>query len=357
MPIHSERFGSIPSATGGIARLACARLRESGKDADAVIAKAGAKAVQVNDDTVRLEVTKQIKILELVAEELQDPLLGFHLARNFDLREIGLVYYVITSSDDLTDALLNGKRYCAIANQGIRIDVKQEDRSTAIVFDYVDVDRRSDRHQIEFWFVTTMRICRQATDTRLAPRTVRMRHSRDEAPPEFKTFFGCDVEFGADCDEIVLPMQVASLPVAGRDQYLNEMLRKYAEAALADRAHAPTALRSSVEDAVAQLLPHGKASLSNVARRLALGSRTLSRRLGHEGLKFTEVLGETRLALAKQYLAERDLPIAEVAWLLGYRELSAFFHAFKRRTGVTPRQFRMNVKPRLRASVSPRHRG
>jgi AraC-like DNA-binding protein len=60
-------------------------------------------------------------------------------------------------------------------------------------------------------------------------------------------------------------------------------------------------------------------------------------------LTFTEVLTETRLALAKRYLAERDLPFGEVAWLLGYRELSAFFHAFKRWTGVTPRQFRMNL--------------
>src|SRR5215470_18902521 len=132
MPIHSERFGSIPSATGGIARLACARLREFGKDADAVIAKVGAKAVQVNDDTVRLEVTKQIKILELVAEELQDPLLGFHLARNFDLREIGLVYYVMTSSEHLADALLNGKRYSAVVNEGVRLDVKLDDRAVAI---------------------------------------------------------------------------------------------------------------------------------------------------------------------------------------------------------------------------------
>src|SRR5215471_13047170 len=118
-----ERFRSVPNATGAIARLASARLSEFGKDASVILAKAGARPEQVNDDAIRLEVPKQIKFLELAAQELQDGLLGFHLARNFDLREIGLVYYVIASSDDLTDALLNGKRYCAIANQGIRIDV------------------------------------------------------------------------------------------------------------------------------------------------------------------------------------------------------------------------------------------
>src|SRR5215472_5362514 len=171
-----EGFCSIPSATGGIARLACARLRELGKDVGGLLAKVGAMPEQVNDDAIRLEVPKQIRILELAAEELRDGLLGFHLARDFDLREIGLVYYVIASSERLTDALLNGKRYCTIMNEGVRLDVKLDDRAAAITLDYVDIDRRSDRHQIEFWLVTLVRICRQVTDTRLAPLNLRIRH-------------------------------------------------------------------------------------------------------------------------------------------------------------------------------------
>jgi hypothetical protein len=117
-----DGFCSIPSATGGIARLACARLRELGKDVAAVLAEVGARPEQVNDDAIRLEVPKQIRILELASEELQDGLLGFHLARNFDFREIGLVYYVIASSERLADALLNGKRYCTIMNEGVRLN-------------------------------------------------------------------------------------------------------------------------------------------------------------------------------------------------------------------------------------------
>ena len=93
-----EGFCSIPSATGGIARLACARLRELGKDVAGILAKVGARPEQVNDDAIRLEVPKQIRILELVAEELQDGLLGFHLARDFDLREIGLGCILIKDS-------------------------------------------------------------------------------------------------------------------------------------------------------------------------------------------------------------------------------------------------------------------
>ena len=66
-----------------------------------------------------LRCPSKFRILELASEELQDGLLGFHLARSFDLREIGLVYSVIASSERFADALLNAKRYCTIMNEGV----------------------------------------------------------------------------------------------------------------------------------------------------------------------------------------------------------------------------------------------
>ena len=310
-------------------------------DATAILNEVGAKPEQVYDDTIRLEVSKQIKILELVSEELQDGLLGFHLARSFDLREIGLIYYVIASSERLAEALLNAKRYCSIVNEGFRILMRQDDRKLSITLDYVNIERQSDRHQIEFWLVTMVRICRKVTDTRLAPRHLRIRHRRNEMPAEFKNFFGCDVEFGADRDEIVLPASVASLPIVGRDNYLNDLLRQYAEAALANRPKERATLRSAVEGVLPQLLPHAKGSTSNVAKQLGVSTRTLSRKLQEEGVAFTTILDETRAALAKSYLAERELPVSQIAWLLGYSEVSSFTHAFKRWTGRTPQQFRL----------------
>jgi AraC-like DNA-binding protein len=335
-----EGFCSIPSATGAIARLACARLREFGKDVGSLLAKVGARPEQVNDDAIRLEVPKQIRILELAAEELRDGLLGFHLARDFDLREIGLIYYVIASSERFTDALLNGKRYCTVMNESVRLDVKLDNGGAAIAIEYVDIDRQSDRHQMEFWMVTLVRICRQVTDTRLAPRLVRIRHWREETPVEMRSFFGCDVEFGAASDEIIFPSPVASLPIVGSDNYLNDMLLRYAEEALAHRPQERSSLRSAVERVLPQLLPHAKGNASNVAQKLRVSRRTLSRKLRDERVAFAEILEETRAALAKRYLAERDLPVSEIAWLLGYREVSSFTHAFKRWTGMTPREFR-----------------
>ena len=337
---RKEGIGSIPKATGGIARMACARLGEMGKDPAPVLAKAGMTTEQASNPAMRLEVRTQIRLLELDAGELQDDLLGFHLARSFDLREIGLLYYVIASSERLEDALRDAERYSRILNEGIRLRFSLQDRAATIALDYVNVDRQADRHQIEFWLVALVRMCRQVTETRLAPSQLKMRHLRSETPPEFRTFFGCDVEFGADGDAVSFAAPFAALPVAGRDDYLNELLRRYAEEALASKSPERPILRSKVEEALPGLLPHGRAVAPEVARRLGMSSRTLSRRLGEEGTSFAEILDQLRAVLAKHYLDDETLPVSEIAWLLGYREVSSLTHAFKRWTGTTPRQFR-----------------
>ena len=171
---RKEDFGSIPRATGGIARMACARLGEMGKDPAPLLAKAGMTAEEARNPAIRLEVRTQIRLLELAAGELQDDLLGFHLARSFDLREIGLLYYVTASSERLEDALRDVERYSRIMNEGVRLRFSLQDRTATIALDYVNVDRRTDRQQIEFWLVALVRMCRQSTDTRLAPSQLKM---------------------------------------------------------------------------------------------------------------------------------------------------------------------------------------
>jgi AraC-like DNA-binding protein len=153
------------------------------------------------------------------------------------------------------------------------------------------------------------------------------------------------MEFGCDADEIVFPGAVRLMPVVSADPHLNELLIKYSEEALAHRPVNRAGLRSSVENAIAPLLPHGKAGAGEVARRLGMSNRTLARRLASEGLTFSEIQAELKVDLAKRYLNDGDLPISQIAWLLGYREVSAFTHAFKRWTGTTPRQFRAQGHP------------
>jgi AraC-like DNA-binding protein len=141
-------------------------------------------------------------------------------------------------------------------------------------------------------------------------------------------------------DEIVFPGTVNLMPIGSADPHLNNLLTKYCEEALAHREPDRTTLRASVEKAMAPLLPHGKARAAEIARRIGMSHRTLARKLASEGLTFSEISEKLKADLARHYLRDGDLPISQIAWLLGYREVSAFTHAYKRWTGMTPRQSR-----------------
>jgi AraC-like DNA-binding protein len=329
-----------PSTAGFMTRQACALVGAAGVDLAPLLAKAGLTAAQIEDRESRFAAQSQVKLLQLAADALRDDLLGFHLARDAELREVGLLYYVLASSNMLGESLQRAERYSALNNEGITLRIRGE-RATTMAFQYVGIERQSDRHQIEYLLTAVIRICRQLTNRDLRPRRVRVLHRRSGRVPELNAFLGCDVEFGSHVDEIVFSENVAELPVVSGDPYLNSLLVKYCEEALAERAAARGTFRGDVENAIALFLPHGKAHVGDVAARLGMSRRTLTRRLAAEGLTFAEILADLRVALAKRELRDRSLTISQVAWLLGYREVSAFTHAFKRWTGKTPREVRM----------------
>jgi AraC-like DNA-binding protein len=145
------------------------------------------------------------------------------------------------------------------------------------------------------------------------------------------------VEFGADRDEISFAGEAAILPVVNADRYLNKLVIGYCDEVVSRRKVRSGVIQADVENAIAALLPHGETRVETVAQRLRVSPRTLRRKLAAEGVTFAGILEDLRFALAKHYLAEQDLSISRIAWLLGYTEVSAFSHAFRRWTGRTPR--------------------
>jgi AraC-like DNA-binding protein len=300
---------------------------------------AGLTVEEEQNQKRRIDASALLRVLELAAQKLHDDWLGFRLALDFELGEIGLLYYVMASSERLADALRNAERYCAINNEGVRLRISS-DRSLTIAIEYLNIDRLSDRHHIEFWLVTLVRICRTLTSRRLAPKQIKLRHRRPETTPDVRSYLDCEIDFAADNDEISFPQPIETLPIVGADVHLNRLLVQYADEAIAKRASRRASIRSHVEDQIVQLLPHGKANASEIARRLGMSRRTLARALSSEGAAFSGVLDTLRQALSKRYLREQQLPISEVAWLLGYSDISAFTHAFARWAGLTPKAYR-----------------
>lgn len=347
------RAGAHPTASGALTRLAYARAKAAGIDVERRLRGARLSLRQIEDPGARLRVRDQINFLNLIASDLRDDFLGFHLALEPDLREIGWLYYVSASSQTLGEAMRRAARYGSIVNEGISLHYVDNGGLVATI-NYVGVSRHPDRHQIEFIMAILLRMCRQLTNLRLSPTRVKFVHRRDHICAEFIEFFGSELEFGAAVDQAIFEPSIGDVPIASADPFLNKLLIAYCEDALARRPDHRPSFRSSVENAMVPLLPHGKARSSEIARRLGLSQRTFARRLSFEGLTFFGVLEGLRRDLAERYLADKDLSISEIAWLLGYQEVSAFSHAFRRWTGRTPRQIRASNLPERLSPALPR---
>jgi AraC-like DNA-binding protein len=293
----------------------------------------------IADPEERLSVRSQITLLDEAASALKDDCLGLTMARDFDPREIGLLYYVMASSQTLGDALKRVARYSQITNEALVIRYREGNR-LIISLSYSGVPRHSDRHQIEFCMFAVLRLCRLLTGQNLVPQHFSIAHHRAGGTSEMARFVGTKVEFGGDKDEFALNLDARELPLIHADTHLNDLLLKYCEAALADRRGDVSQLRTRVESAISSLLPHGRVLVEDVARGLGMSKRTLTRRLSDEGLNFTEIFQQLRRDLAVRYLDDRKLHVSNIAWLLGFNEVSAFTHAFKRWTGKTPRRMR-----------------
>lgn len=154
--------------------------------------------------------------------------------------------------------------------------------------------------------------------------------------------FRCPVEFG--CEQSLLRFEKSTLELPNRqtEQSLSIFLKSapyrlivpsYHDQRLSDRVLA------IFGDDLSRRLPGADA----VSKRLGMSVSTLRRQLLDEGTSFQKLKDECRQAAAMQYLATNDLTYTEIAGLLGFDEVSAFFRAFRRWTGTTPTGYRASL--------------
>lgn len=147
-------------------------------------------------------------------------------------------------------------------------------------------------------------------------------------------FFGCPVQYGQPVSRMTLALDVAqtALPTANAD-----LARRGDEVVTAYLAELD---RSALSSAVVGRITEGSFDKKSVARRLGVSPGTLQRRLQSEGVSFTELLLDTRRALAAKYLRSGRYSVKEVSYMLGYADPANFCRAFRSWYGSRPDEFR-----------------
>lgn len=187
-----------------------------------------------------------------------------------------------------------------------------------------------------------LRLARQATREPIRALRVTLRRLPERAQAEdYARFFGVAVRRG-DVSSLLLSASDASRPFLTE----NEAMWRVFEPDLRRRLgelDASASIAERVRAALLELLPGGQSGIESVARRLAVSSRTLQRRLGDEGESFRGLVNRTREDLARHYLTTTSLTTGEIGFLLGFEDPNSFFRAFRDWTGTTPEAMRAAI--------------
>jgi AraC-like DNA-binding protein len=308
----------------------------SGGDAARVRAAAGLRDGDLLDPDRMLEVDRLAAAVACAAHELGDPAFGLHLGANFDLGALGLVTYAVLNASTVEIGMHNLVRYIGTLIEGAHAEFETK-RGVAMLRARLEgAEPEAFRHLYDGGLLLLLRMLRRlVSDGEFRPRSVAMVHAAPGDTTEHRRLFGVAPTFGARSSEIRFDASLLPREVSGSDRSLLPTVeRRLQEVLAAEPGDDPWLARLRVE--IASRLCDGHPSLQALAPRLGVSARTLQRQLAERSLVYRDLVQQVRHQLAFQYLERTDTDLTEIAFLLGYSELSAFAHAFQRWTGHGP---------------------
>jgi AraC-like DNA-binding protein len=324
---------------GVAARETLSYLDRRGIDAEPALFGAGLSRRQLSENDIGVSVASQYRFLELAATEANDHLLGLHVAAEMDMRAIGILFYIVGSSPTVSEALENLAHYSATTNEALVLEMFRQKHEVILAIRHVQEFYEPHQQFFELLALWFNRTLNRQTNVDFAPLRVTFTHARDAGLREVHRLLRCPVEFAQTVDSWVLPQRIIDLPVVSGDSHLLRILTVHADELLTER-RSVTGLQRMAADQLISLLPSGESRAAAVAQRLNMSTRSFTRQLAKEGTTFGEILERLRRRLASRYLAHDRMSIKQIAWLLGYSQVGAFNHAYRRWTGTSPARAR-----------------
>ena len=284
------------------------------------------------------------ELLQDAARQLNDPCLGFRIGLSLDLRDLGVLWFVVLNSPTIGIAAENLVRYVRIHQTGT--DHRYERGERVFTFSYRVLDRAlADSYQDAEQAIgmAVAGVSTLAAET-FRPIEIHFRRPTPDFADEYEKLVPeTRIRFGQPKDAVLGDVAVLDRPVANADSRLLSIFEQHAKFLL-PRAGREDELLAQLEDAMARSFRTNEARIDDVARAMGMGVRTLQRRLSERGLTFHGVAEGVRERLARRHVAAVDLSLTEIAFLLGYSEQSTFGRAFRRWTGKSPGEFRKEAR-------------
>jgi len=326
-------------------------VRSLGRDPYAFMRSVGLQAKFLEDPEMLIPRDAMRELLEITARATQTEDLALRLAAQRKLSALGPISLVLREDPTPRAALDTLCRYLKLVNASLTIHVEETGSVVVIREDLLPTPGLPMRQSVELAVGGMFRMLSELIGQHWRPLEVCFTHRPPRDVSAHRAFFGQNVKFNQEFNGLVCKASDLSRPRESGDQVAAGFARKYLEAALVDRGES---VQETCRQIILALLPGGACSAQEVARFLHVDRRTLHRRLDAEGVTFSRLVDQVRSDLVKRHLRESDLPLNEVAELLGFSRPSSFSHWFHGLFGCSASQWSKQAVADMVARSSPR---
>lgn len=314
-------------------------LLDNDIDPEPVFYQCGIESSHCEELDVAVPARQIANLLELAAQYSNNACMGLHMARRYHYESASLLILAMLAAPSVGDGIRCLCHYDRYVDTAIAINFDfskslAEFSFRVIVPEGVEVDQLN-----EYLLAFLVQALNTATRIPVPIEQVCFSHANDRNTQALQTFFKAPVQFSCPDNRLIFDRSYLQERFHTSHNLLHDILvnamKTYLVSEQSDNGFVDILCREIIRCGVDE-----SATLEKMAERLAISPRTLRRRLSREGLSFQEVKNLTRAKRAKYYLRRTSMPIAEIAYELGFSELSAFSRAFRSWVGQAPHAYR-----------------
>ncbi|WP_250655620.1 AraC family transcriptional regulator [Alkalimarinus coralli] len=300
-------------------------------------AQTGLTLSKLDQPDQRIPIETFQSLWDIAEQFTKDPAVGLHVGESSNPDDMGVVGHIFFNNATLGEALKQFERLYKLVNQGMRVEFYVDDDFAYLNYICERPEYYSRANMDRTMAISVIR-ARTLIRSKLKMEYVAFAHPEPGYIDEYQRIFQCPIKFDQPHCSIVFKKQFLAFELPKRNPYLHKVLTRHVETLL-NKIRPKKSLSDQVKVIASKQLPKGDIDAEKVASQLCMSRHTLYRKLKAEGSSFQELIEAVRKEKAIRYIKEKRYSLSEIAFLLGFSELSAFSRAFKRWTGSSPAKY------------------
>lgn len=278
-----------------------------------------------------------LHLLELSAEQTNDPLFGLKFGLYQGVSVFGPLLYLIRNCQTFGEALKELQQFFHLHMGAAQLTFSQKDGLAQLAYHVLDPTQPGIKQGMELALGVGYQLLRTLLGKHWKATAITVEHAPQDSLKNYTKLLGQTPIFNESESGIFIEAKSLKAPLINADPELHHLMKKHLHSM---EELSTQELPAYVEYLLRNLLAQGQANIEKVTQCMAMSKRTLQRRLAESNTSFKEILDKTRRVMAYRYLKDSRLQMTQLADLLGYTSLSAFTRAFIRWHGYPPSKWK-----------------